>query len=153
MFILRVNGVDREIASDASTPLIYVLRNELGLTGTKLGCGLEQCGACAVLVDGVSTLSCSAPVGQFAGRSIETVEAVDNAALARVRAAFVEAGAAQCGYCVPGMVIAATALLLAGPRPEEGAIREALQPHLCRCGTHTRVLRALRSLAAAEPAA
>lgn len=148
MISLRVNGVSREIGSDPATPLILVLRNELGLTGTKLGCGLEQCGACAVLVDGVSVLSCNAPVGQFAGRAIETVEADDNPMLKRVQAAFVAAGAAQCGYCIPGMVIVATALLRATPRPDERAIRAALQPHLCRCGTQARVLRALRALAA-----
>jgi aerobic-type carbon monoxide dehydrogenase small subunit (CoxS/CutS family) len=146
MLSLRVNGISHEINSDPSTPLVYVLRNELGLTGTKLGCGLEQCGACAVLVDGVSMLSCNAPAGQFADREIETVEASDNPVMKRVRAEFVEAGAAQCGFCIPGMVIAATALLRAAPKPDERAIRQALQPHLCRCGTHVRVLRALRAL-------
>lgn len=146
MISIRVNGVTRQIASDTSTPLAYVLRNELGLTGTKLGCGLEQCGACAVLVDGISTLSCNAPVGQFSGRNIETAETSANPTLTRVQAAFVRAGAAQCGYCIPGMTIAAAALLSANPRPDEGAIRGALQPHLCRCGTHVRVLRALRAL-------
>jgi len=150
MTTLRVNGLEHEIVSDDATPLIYVLRNELGLTGTKLGCGLEQCGACAVLVDGASTLSCSAPVGQFAGRHIETPETDGNAILQQVRAAFVEASAAQCGYCVPGMAIAGAALLSAQPRPDEAAIRAALQPHLCRCGTHVRVLRALRGLAAEQ---
>lgn len=151
MTTLCVNGVKHEIVSDDATPLIYVLRNELGLTGAKLGCGLEQCGACAVLVDGVSTLSCSAAVGQFEGRRIETPEADGNPTLQRVRAAFVEVGAAQCGYCIPGMVIATAGLLLATPRPSENAIRAALQPHLCRCGTQARVLRAVRSLAT-EPA-
>jgi aerobic-type carbon monoxide dehydrogenase small subunit (CoxS/CutS family) len=148
MTSLRVNGTWHEVGSDPATPLIFVLRNELGLFGTKLGCGLEQCGACAVLVDGVSVLSCVAPVGQFAGCDIETVEATENATLDQVRKAFVAAGAAQCGYCIPGMVIAATALFLADPRPDEQTIRQALQPHLCRCGTQWRVLRALRSLAA-----
>jgi aerobic-type carbon monoxide dehydrogenase small subunit (CoxS/CutS family) len=148
MVSLRVNGVSHQIRSDPATPLVYVLRNELGLTGTKLGCGLEQCGACAVLVDGVSVLSCNAPAGQFDGRDIETAEAANDPLLERVRAAFVAAGAAQCGYCVPGMVIAATALLRGTPSPDEAAIRTALRPHLCRCGTHARVLRALRALAA-----
>jgi len=146
MISIRVNGAAREIASEASTPLAYVLRNELGLTGTKVGCSLEQCGACAVLVDGISTLSCNAPVGQFAGRNIETAETVGNPVLTRVQAAFVHAGAAQCGYCIPGMTIAAAGLLIANPRPDESAIRAALQPHLCRCGTHLRVLRALRAV-------
>ena len=148
MISLRVNGALREIRADAATPLVYVLRNELGLTGTKLGCGVEQCGACAVLVDGTSTLSCNAPVGQFAGRDIQTVEAAGDPVLNRVMTAFVQAGAAQCGYCIPGMVIAATALFRAVARPDEKAIRAALQPHLCRCGTHMRILGALRMLAA-----
>ncbi|MGB6539013.1 MAG: (2Fe-2S)-binding protein [Xanthobacteraceae bacterium] len=153
MICIRVNGASREIAADAATPFAYVLRNELGLTGTKLGCGLEQCGACAVLVDGVSTLSCNAPVGQFAGRDVETVEASTNVTLKRVQAAFVRTGASQCGYCIPGMTIAAAALLMANPQPDEAAIRTALQPHLCRCGTHLRVLRALRALSSeAAPA-
>jgi aerobic-type carbon monoxide dehydrogenase small subunit (CoxS/CutS family) len=153
MVLLRVNGTPRQICSDPATPLVFVLRNELGLIGTKLGCELEQCGACAVLVDGASVLSCNAPVGQFEGREIETVEAADNRLLELVCAAFVKAGAAQCGYCIPGMVIAATALLRASPRPAERAIREALQPHLCRCGTHARVLLAVRALAAEVPIA
>jgi len=144
---LRVNGSVHAIAADPATPLVYVLRNELGLTGTKLGCGLEQCGACAVLVDGVSALSCNAPAGQFAGRDIVTVEAAGDALLDAVGAAFVAAGAAQCGYCIPGMVIAVAGLLRADPRPGEAAIRAALQPHLCRCGTHARVLRAVHALA------
>jgi len=144
---LRVNGSVHAIAADPATPLVYVLRNELGLTGTKLGCGLEQCGACAVLVDGVSTLCCNAPAGQFAGRDIVTVEAAGEALLDAVGAAFVAAGAAQCGYCIPGMVIAVAGLLRADPRPGDEAIRAALQPHLCRCGTHARVLRAVAALA------
>src|SRR4051812_34153294 len=103
---LRVNGRQHEIRTDPATPLVYVLRNELGLTGTKLGCGLEQCGACAVLVDGESKMSCNAPAGQFAGRDIRTIETRDEPLLDKVKAAFVEAGAAQCGYCIPGFVIA-----------------------------------------------
>jgi aerobic-type carbon monoxide dehydrogenase small subunit (CoxS/CutS family) len=151
MTSLRVNGISHEIRSDPSTPLVYVLRNELGLTGTKLGCALEQCGACAVLVDGVSTLSCVAPVDLFEGRDIQTVEDADPTLL-RVCDALVAAGAAQCGYCIPGMAIALTALLRAGGACDEQAIREALQPYLCRCGTHTRILRAARSLTGAETA-
>jgi aerobic-type carbon monoxide dehydrogenase small subunit (CoxS/CutS family) len=145
--MLRVNGRNHEIRADAATPLVYVLRNELGLTGTKLGCGLEQCGACAVLVDGKSVLSCDAPVAQFVGRDIRTIETPDEPVLAKVKAAFVEAGAAQCGYCIPGLVIAATALLKKSAHPVEGEIRAALQPHLCRCGTHARILAAVRKLA------
>lgn len=145
---LIVNGQDVEVRARESTPLVYVLRNELGLTGTKLGCGLEQCGACAVLVDGKSTLSCNAPVGQFAGHTITTIEAKHDTRLEAVKAAFVVDGAAQCGYCIPGMVIAITGLLEREPHPAESEIRAALRPHLCRCGTHARVLAAARALAA-----
>jgi len=139
---LRINGVAREIASDPETPLIHVLRDELGLKGTKLGCGLEQCGACAVLADGEPVMSCVTPAAAFAGRDIVTIEGV--AALpagARVQAAFVQAAAAQCGYCTPGLVVAVTALLSRSARPGRDAIRAALTPHLCRCGSHPRVLR------------
>lgn len=145
---LRVNGRNHELRVDAATPLVYVLRNELGLTGTKLGCGLEQCGACAVLVDGKSVLSCNAPVGQFAGRDIRTIEATGDPVLDKVKAAFVAAGAAQCGYCIPGLVIAVSAMLKQTASPAESDIRAALRPHLCRCGAHARVLAAARKLAA-----
>lgn len=146
---LRVNGRDHALRADPSTPLLYVLRNELGLTGAKFGCGVEQCGACAVLVDGRSVLACNAPAGQFAGRDIRTIEFRDEPTLERVKAAFVDAGAAQCGYCIPGIVIAVAALLGQSARPTEGEIRAALTPHLCRCGTHSRILAAVRRLAAA----
>lgn len=145
---LRVNGEEHVIDADPSTPLIFVLRNALGLTAAKLGCGLEQCGACAVLVDGVSTLSCATPAGAFAGREIATCEGLGRAgALSRVQRAFVEEGAGQCGYCIPGLVVAVTALLDADPAPDEAAVRAALAPHLCRCGSHPRVLRAVRRAA------
>lgn len=142
---LRVNGETHEVSVDPSTPLVYVLRNQLGLTAAKIGCGLEQCGACAVLVDGVSTLSCATPVAAFQGRDIVTCEGLGSPGhLSRVQRAFVDAGAGQCGYCIPGLVIAVTALLTAHPRPGEVQVREALAPHLCRCGSHTRVLAAVR---------
>ena len=144
---LRVNAREAAVRADESTPLVYVLRNELGLTGTKLGCGLEQCGSCAVLVDGRSTLSCNVPVGQFPGRDIVTIEATHETALAAVKDAFVDAGAAQCGYCIPGLVIAVTGLLKHNRHPTDADVREALRPHLCRCGTHARVLAAVRALA------
>lgn len=146
---LEVNGALHVLDVDPSAPLVYVLRNALGLTGVKLGCGLEQCGSCAVLVDGEVALSCVSPVATFEGRSIRTIEglAEDTAARA-VQDAFVAAGAAQCGYCTPGIVVAVTALLEREPRPDERMIREALTPHLCRCGSHPRVLSAVRALAA-----
>lgn len=143
---LRVNGIESEIAADPSTPLAYVIRNELGLTGTKIGCAKEQCGACAVLVDGMKVLSCNVPVAQFEGRNVETVETDRSPVIDRVRKAFVDAGAAQCGYCIPGMVMAIASLLNAKPRGDDADIRAALQQHLCRCGTHTRVMAAARQL-------
>ncbi|MCP5152888.1 MAG: (2Fe-2S)-binding protein [Ectothiorhodospiraceae bacterium] len=144
---LQVNGRERTVDVDPATPLAYVLRNQLGLTGVKVGCGLEQCGACAVLVDGESVHTCVAPAGQFAGRSIVTVEGlVENGEPGPVQRAFVEAGAAQCGYCTPGLVVAVTALLARVPDPDDTAIRTALSPHLCRCGSHAQVMAAVRAL-------
>jgi aerobic-type carbon monoxide dehydrogenase small subunit (CoxS/CutS family) len=149
---LHVNGSEHALEVDPSTPLIYVLRNQLGLTAAKLGCGLEQCGACAVLVDGVSTLSCVTPVAAFAGRDIVTCEGLGSAdALSAVQQAFVDEGAGQCGYCIPGLVIAVTALLHAHPGPDAAQIRAALTPHLCRCGSHPRVLRAVRRAVGTTP--
>ncbi len=141
---LRINGTDHAISADPATPLLFVLRNELGLKGAKLGCGLEQCGACAVLVDGRSTLTCSAPVGDFAGCQITTIEGLARHPVgARVQRAFRDETAAQCGYCTPGLIVAVTALLSEDPYPDPARIREALAPHICRCGAHPRVLRAV----------
>jgi nicotinate dehydrogenase subunit A len=144
---LTVNGRSHEIEADPAMPLLLVLRNHLGLTGAKLGCGLEQCGACAVLVDGEVALSCNAAAADFQGRDIVTVEGLArDGVLNAVQRAFVEAGAAQCGYCVPGMVIAATALFEGNPRPTDDEISDALATQLCRCGTQARILTALRAL-------
>lgn len=141
---LRINGHARQIASDPDTPLLFVLRNELYLKGAKLGCGLEQCGACAVLVDGRSELSCVSPAATFEGREIVTVEGLaDDEVGQRVQAAFVETNAAQCGYCTAGLVIAVTGLIAEGAPEDRRAIKEALEPHLCRCGSHPRVLQAV----------
>ena len=145
---LRVNGEERRVEADESTPLLWVLRDELGLTGAKYGCGLEQCGACAVLCDGRAVLSCSSPLGSFAGREITTIEGL--AASGRLRElerAFVAEQAAQCGYCINGMVMTAAALLKRNPHPSEREIRKALDGNLCRCGTHLRILRAVRRVA------
>jgi len=146
---LRINGADRKIASDPETPLIYVLRDELKLKGAKLGCGLEQCGACAVLADGACVMSCVTPAGAFTGREIVTPEGI--AALpagARAQAAFVEMAAAQCGYCTPGLVVAVTALLSRAGKPDRAAVTAALAPHFCRCGSHPRVLCAVEAAVA-----
>jgi len=149
---LRINGEAHALEVDPSTPLLYVLRNALGLTAAKAGCGLEQCGACAVLVDGVSTFTCATPAGAFAGRDIVTCEGLGAPGrLSAVQQAFVDEGAGQCGYCIPGLVVAVTALLAAQPEPDDATVRAALAPHLCRCGSHPRVLRAVRRAAGARP--
>lgn len=141
---LRINGADHQIDSDPETPLIYVLRDELKLKGSKLGCGLEQCGSCAVLVDGAVTLTCNTPAAVFAGREIVTIEGVGARETGRrVQDAFVAASAAQCGYCTAGLVVAVTGLLEKTPQPSRAQATEALSPHLCRCGSHPRVLRAV----------
>ncbi len=144
---LTVNGAAHEVEADPSEPLVYVLRNRLGLTGAKLGCGLEQCGACAVLADGKKVLSCVRAVSEFEGAEIITPEglAVDGSA-ARIQRIFAEEGAAQCGYCTPGIVIAVTALLARDAAPERGNIVQALDGHLCRCGSHGRVFAAIERL-------
>ncbi len=141
---LRVNGADHTVEADPATPLLYVLRGALGLTGVKLGCGLEQCGSCAVLVDNVSTLCCNRPVAEFPGKEITTVEGLaKDGTLNAVQQAFIEEGAAQCGYCTPGIVIATTALLRGNAKPSDADITEALHPHLCRCGSHPNVIKAV----------
>ena len=146
---LRVNGETHRITSDPDTPLVYVLRDELKLKGTKLGCGLEQCGTCAVLVDGQAELSCVSSVTTFEGRDVTTIEGIKSTELGRrVQEAFIAMSAAQCGYCTAGLVVATTALLVRDPDPDEEATVQALTPHLCRCGSHPRVLKAVAQAAA-----
>jgi len=141
---LNINGKRHTVAVDPSTPLLFVLRNALGLTGAKLGCGLEQCGSCAVLVDGMPQMSCVAPVSQFEGKTIETVESLtDGDEPGPVQRAFIAEAAAQCGYCTPGLVIAVEGLRRRKDIPDRQAVREALSAHLCRCGTQAAVLRAV----------
>ena len=141
---LTINNKTHQVASEPDTPLIYVLRDELKLKGTKLGCGLEQCGACAVLVDGEVTLSCVSAVEAFEGKHITTIEDIGATALGRrVQDAFVATSAAQCGYCTAGLVVAATALLSRNPAPDKESVTQALNQHLCRCGSYPRVLRAV----------
>ena len=148
-FTICVNGVSREIATDPETPLIFVLRNQLGFTGTKLGCGLETCGACAVLVEGESVLSCSRSVSEFNGKEITTIEGlVSDGKLSPVQQAFLDERAAQCGFCTPGIIIAVTSLISKSPRPSANEISEALEKHLCRCGSHANVIQAINRLAA-----
>jgi nicotinate dehydrogenase subunit A len=147
---LIVNGLERSVRVEPGTPLLYVLRNDLGLPGAKFGCGLEQCGACKVIVDGEALPSCRAPVESFRCRRITTIEGLGTPdRLHPVQQAFVEEEAAQCGYCIPGMVVGAAALLERNPDPSEDEIRQALERHLCRCGTYPRILKAVRRAAQA----
>ena len=148
---LDVNGASHRLDVHPDEPLALALRNRLGLTGVKIGCSLEQCGACAVLVDGASTLTCVRPAADFEGRRIETVEGLGTPqSPGPVQQALLDEGAAQCGYCTPGLVVAITGLLRRNPAPDNDAVRTALAPHLCRCGAHPRVLRAVRKLAVEE---
>jgi nicotinate dehydrogenase subunit A len=144
-----VNGRPHEVAAAPDTPLLYVLRNELGLGGAKFGCGLAQCGACTVHVDGKPARSCSIPVGAVTG-PVTTIEGLGTPDRPHpLQAAFVAEQAAQCGYCISGMLMSAAALLKANPRPTDAQIRAALDGNLCRCGTHLRILRAVRRAARA----
>ena len=146
---LSVNGRLRQLTIDADVPLLYVLRNDLGLTAAKFGCGLGQCGACAVLVDGVARRSCRLPVGKAAAHAIVTLEGLGSLDQPHpVQQAFIDSQAAQCGYCLNGMIIATAALLTRQPNPSEGDIRHSLAHHLCRCGTHLEILAAARLAAA-----
>jgi nicotinate dehydrogenase subunit A len=141
---LRVNGVVRQVTTDEATPLLYVLRNELNLLGTRFGCGSGQCGACHVLVDGVSAPSCDTPLGSVQGKSVTTVEGLaDGAVLHPLQQAFVDEQAAQCGYCLSGILISATELLRNNANPTDAEVRAALNQHLCRCGSHNRMVRAV----------
>lgn len=142
---LRVNGRAQTIdTDDTSMPLLYALRDNLALHGPKFGCGLGQCGACTVIVDGQAVRSCQMPVAQAQGKEITTLEGLGSPEkLHPVQAAFVAEQAAQCGYCTNGMIMTATALLGKTPKPTEAQMRDALAGNLCRCGTHVRVLRAV----------
>ena len=145
MTVLAVNGRARDVDADPATPLLYVLREDLGLIGAKFGCGLGQCGACTVLLDDVPVFSCITPLAAIAGRRVRTIEGLgtpDNPG--PLQRAFIAEQAAQCGYCIPGMVMRAQALLERNPAASEAEIRAHMQPNLCRCGTHTRILRAIR---------
>lgn len=146
---LRVNGKSQNIQIDQDTPLLYVLRNQLTLNGPKFGCGLEQCGACMVLLDGKAVTSCRLPVAAAQNREITTLEGLvrENGDLHPVQYAFVQEQAAQCGYCTNGMVMASVSLLNENPNPDEPAIRSALQRNLCRCCVQARAIRAVQAAA------
>jgi nicotinate dehydrogenase subunit A len=143
---LTVNGAKRSLDCAPDTPLVYVLRNDLQLKGTRFGCGTGHCGSCTVLMDGNAVQSCDTPLWAAAGRDITTIEGLGGHPLI---AAFVEEQALQCGYCINGVVMSAAALLRKHPDPDDAQIAAALDRHLCRCGTHVRILRAIRRAAKA----
>jgi len=147
-FELQVNGKRHSVDTDADTPLLYVLRDDLQLNGAKFGCGLGQCGACTVMLDGAPVMSCIVPVSVVGARPVRTVEGLGTAEKPGVlQQAFIDEQAAQCGYCIAGMIMRAQALLDKHPAPTDAQIRSHMMPNLCRCGTHMRILRAVRRAA------
>jgi nicotinate dehydrogenase subunit A len=147
---LKVNGASRTTPAEPDTPLLYVLRNDLELNSAKYGCGLAQCGACTVLIDGKAVQSCVMPVGSVGNAEITTLEGLGTAEKPHaLQSAFIAEQAAQCGYCTSGMIVSAKELLDRNPRPSEQDVRTALTGNLCRCGTQTRIIRAV--LRAAQP--
>jgi nicotinate dehydrogenase subunit A len=147
---ITVNGQPHTVQADPDTPLLYVLRNELNLNAAKFGCGLSQCGACTVHVDGQPVRSCILPVSEVAGAEVTTLEGLGTLEnMHPIQQAFLDEQAAQCGYCIPGMMMSAAAFLAQNRDPSEADIRQALSGNLCRCGTHVRILRAVQRAAGA----
>src|SRR5436190_11850213 len=145
---LKVNGGTHTLDIDPSTPLLYILRNDLGLQGPRFGCGLGQCGACTVLINGVATRSCITPAASVEGKLITTIEGLaKGGSLHAVQQAFLDAGAMQCGYCIPGMIMSAVSFLHKNPNPTDADIVHGMQGNICRCGTHPRIVEAIRSAA------
>ena len=143
-FQLSVNGHSETVSASPETPLVYLLRNDLGLKGTRFGCGSGDCGACMVLIDGVAEKSCQMPVESIGDRSIETVEGLGNeSSLSALQQAILDEQAGQCGYCLSGIIMTGTALLRACPAPSEAEVRAALDANLCRCGSHARIIAAV----------
>ena len=141
---LRVNGGTHTVSAEDNTPLLYILRNDLKLKGTRFGCGAGHCGACTVLIDGKAVQSCDTPLWSAPGHEITTIEGLGSlGAPGRLQQAFIELQAAQCGYCINGIILSAEALLCKTPQPTDEQIVQALERNLCRCGTHVRILRAI----------
>ena len=142
---LRINGKNQTIDAEPDMPLLYALRNDLQLNGPKFGCGLAQCGACTVLMDGNAIRSCVTPVSAAQNKPVTTLEGLGNTKkMHKIQQAFVDEQAVQCGYCINGMIMSTKALLDKNPKPTDGQIKEALAGNLCRCGTHIRILRAVK---------
>ncbi len=148
-----VNGANRSVDVDAETPLLWVLRDALGLTGTKYGCGVAQCGACTVHVDGEATRSCATPVGSVAGKKITTIEGLSTDRSHPLQQAWIAEQVPQCGYCQSGMLMTAADLLARKPKPTDEDIDSALGGHVCRCGTYQRIRRAVHRAAGSGPVA
>lgn len=146
--VISVNGTQHRVQTSPETPLLYVLRGDLGLNGAKYGCGLGQCGACTVHIDGKAAFSCITPVAAVEGREIRTIEGLaPHGEMNVLQKAFLVEQAAQCGYCIAGMIMRAQALLDEVPQPDDEQIRRHMQPNLCRCGTHMRIIRAIKRAA------
>ena len=142
---LRVNGKSQALDAEPEMPLLYALRNDLQLNGPKFGCGLAQCGACTVIMDGVAIRSCVTPVAAAHNKAVTTLEGLGNTKkLHKIQQAFVDEQAVQCGYCINGMIMTTKALLDKNPKPSDAQIKEALAGNLCRCGTHLRIVRAVK---------
>ena len=142
---LRVNGKSQTVDAEPEMPLLYALRNDLQLNGPKFGCGLAQCGACTVIMDGVAIRSCVTPVAASQNKAVTTLEGLGNTKkLHKIQQAFVDEQAVQCGYCINGMIMTTKALLDKTPKPNDVQIKEALAGNLCRCGTHLRIVRAVK---------
>ena len=149
-----MNGADHAILLDRDRSLLLVLREELGLTGTRYGCGEGECGACKVLIDGVAVRACQTPIAEVVGRSVTTIEGIAAGdQLHAVQQAFLDEGAFQCGFCTPGMIVAAVSLLSRDPHPDDATIRAGMDGNLCRCGGYLRIVRAVQRAAAASQAA
>jgi isoquinoline 1-oxidoreductase alpha subunit len=145
---LRINGVSRSVDVPNQMPLLWVLRDVFGMTGTKFGCGIAQCGACTVHLDGVAVRSCQLPIGAVGDRAITTIEGVgETAAGAKIQKAWLDLEVIQCGYCQPGQIMSASALLAANPQPDDAAIDTAMAGNLCRCGTYVRIREGIKHAA------
>jgi isoquinoline 1-oxidoreductase alpha subunit len=145
---IKINGAEHQVDVNGNTPLLWVLRDVLGMTGTKFGCGIAQCGACTVQLDGAAVRSCQLPVGAVGGRAITTIEGVGETPTgAKIQKAWLELEVIQCGYCQPGQIMSASALLAANPQPDDAAIDAAMAGNLCRCGTYVRIREGIKHAA------